>query len=487
VESAFDQVDSLNFLRMTFVNYIVGANVNTLERDEVLLETTRRSQEIRTRQSPLSIALAILICLIVVGSLWNRTNNSVLIIWGLAIVALAVWRSLISRRLRNTLAEADPRKLIQNEADLVFTGLAIPLLVGASVWLFGMQHDTEIVLIVMLLCVLCAIGSSLKTVAQRRIQALMVTLNLGQAALFFIICGDASCLAVATLVLVFIALLLVCGGRTEDLIVGVVSSKIEIKNQSKLFLLSHSEKEEALKEAVNANQTKNRFLAAASHDLSQPLHAMSLFINNLKQNFEGDDRQYALVHGIENTANILKQQFDGMLDISRYDAGGVTVNSQPFDLYELCEILVQAERISAEENKVEVSVTGDRVRINSDPVLLGRLIGNLIANAVKFTRQGTVKIDLEQLQDQVILRVTDSGCGFSESESDKIFNDFVQLNTSAHSRNKGVGLGLSIVRRISTLLGVDLKVNSIPGLGSEFILFIPDSDLGITGLHRKGF
>ena len=83
--------------------------------------------------------------------------------------------------------------------------------------------------------------------------------------------------------------------------------------------------------------------------------------------------------------------------------------------------------------------------------------------------------------------MTDSGCGFSESESDKIFNDFVQLNNSAHSRNKGVGLGLSIVRRISTLLGVDLKVNSIPGLGSEFILFIPDSDLGITGLHRKGF
>jgi len=472
---------------MTFVNYIVGASATSLERDEVLLETTRRSQEIRTRHSLVSTALAMLIGSVAAGSLWNRTDNTVLIIWGLAVAALSVWRFLISNRLRKTLAEAGPCKLIRNEAELAFTGLAIPVLVGSSVWLFGLNQDRDVVMIVMLLCILCAIGSSLKTVAQRRIQSLMVTTNLGQTVLFFISLGEAVYLAVAALVSAFIALLLVCGGRTQELIVGVVSSDIEIKNQSKLFLQNYAENEAALREAVDASKTKNRFLAAASHDLSQPLHAMSLFIGKLKQSFDGDEKQQALVRGIENTADILKQQFEGMLDISRFDAGGVTVQNLSFDLYELCELLVQAERISAEENDIRLLVTGDRVEVNSDPVLLGRLVGNLISNAIKFTGPGLVNINVERLEDQVKLTVTDTGCGFSETEKDRIFNDFVQLQSSVREHHTGVGLGLSIVRRISALLDVELKVKSTPGVGSEFMLIIPHFGIDIANLHRRSF
>ena len=180
------------------------------------------------------------------------------------------------------------------------------------------------------------------------------------------------------------------------------------------------------------------------------------------------------MQGIESTAEILKQQFDGMLDISRYDAGGVTVQNQQFDLYELCEILAQAEKISAGKNKVKVSVTGDRVKVNSDPVLLGRLISNLIGNAVKFTREGMVTVNLERLENELILRVSDTGCGFTETEKEQIFNDFVQLNKAGSDHNRGVGLGLSIVRRISALLDVELQVMSTPGVGSEFTLIIPN-------------
>jgi len=154
---------------MTLVNYIVGASATSLEQDEVLLETTRRSQDIRTRHSLFATTLAILVGSVVVLTLWNRINNTVLVIWGLAIVALAVWRFLTGRRLRKTLAEAGPRKLIQNEADLMFTALAIPALVGASVWLFSLNYDGEIVIVVLLFCIMCAIGSSVKTVAQRRL------------------------------------------------------------------------------------------------------------------------------------------------------------------------------------------------------------------------------------------------------------------------------------------------------------------------------
>lgn len=250
---------------------------------------------------------------------------------------------------------------------------------------------------------------------------------------------------------------------------------------------NYAENEAALREAVDASKTKNRFLAAASHDLSQPLHAMSLFIGKLKQSFDGDEKQQALVRGIENTADILKQQFEGMLDISRFDAGGVTVQNLSFDLYELCELLVQAERISAEENDIRLLVTGDRVEVNSDPVLLGRLVGNLISNAIKFTGPGLVNINVERLEDQVKLTVTDTGCGFSETEKDRIFNDFVQLQSSVREHHTGVGLGLSIVRRISALLDVELKVKSTPGVGSEFMLIIPHFGIDIANLHRRSF
>ena len=108
---------------MTLVNYIVGANATSLAQDEVLLETTRKSQEIRTSQSLLSTALAISIGLVVVVALWNRADNSMLLFWGLAIISLAVWHCSICRRLRETLTDASPEKLIQNEADLVFTCL----------------------------------------------------------------------------------------------------------------------------------------------------------------------------------------------------------------------------------------------------------------------------------------------------------------------------------------------------------------------------
>ena len=472
---------------MTIVNFIVGADSALLEQDEILLETTRRSQEIRTTHSLLSTGTTVLAGALVAGSLWNRTDNTVLVIWVLAISALAVWHIAISRRLKKNLVQAGAHKLIQNEADLLFTGLAIPALAGASVWLFGLSNNREITIIVMLLCFLCAIGSTLKTGAQRRIHALMVTLNLGQCVLYYLVCADLVSLVVAALLSASIVLLLLCGERKQELMVGVISSDIEVKNQSRMFLHSHAENEAALREAVDANQTRSRFLAAASHDLNQPLNAMSLFIGNLKQNFEGDEKQYELVQGIESTAEILKQQFDGMLDISRYDAGGVTVQNQQFDLYELCEILAQAEKISAGKNKVKVSVTGDRVKVNSDPVLLGRLISNLIGNAVKFTREGMVTVNLERLENELILRVTDTGCGFTETEKEQIFNDFVQLNKAGSDHNRGVGLGLSIVRRISALLDVELQVMSTPGVGSEFTLIIPNGRGDTAIVHRKSF
>jgi len=461
---------------MKLSEYICGTSAEALQHDEVLLETTRRSQKVRTRQSLLSLALVSMVAAGYMWSLWYRTDRVVLTVWVLMIIAFTAWRSSISKRVRENLAGAEPQQLAQNEAELVFTGVSLPIIIGSGYWLFCVTGDSVTILAVTLLCCLYAVGSTVNTVAQRRMQGLMVCLNLGQGVLFFLSNEMARDYAMAIQVLALLLLLLGFGKTIQDMFVELVKSDLEVKAQNERLLQNRIEIENALEEAVNANKTKSQFLAAASHDLSQPLHAMSMFVGNLKQTLEGDEKQQLLVSRIESTSKILKQQFDGLLDLSRYDAGGVTVQKESFDLRALCELLVQGERQSAEEKNIQLLITGEPVNVHSDPVLLGRLVGNLLANAIKFTDLGSVEIVLREMDGQVMLSVCDTGCGFSETEKDRIFGDYVQLDNSARNRSKGVGLGLSIVQRISTLLSVDLKVKSAPGSGSVFALYIPRAE-----------
>lgn len=471
---------------MNFSEYICGTTVACLNEDEVILETTRRSQEVRTRQSLISLALVAVVGVGYLWSLWSSTNQLVLTVWVVSIVALTAWRSSISKRIRSTLADANPAQLVQNESDLVLTGITIPLIIGAGYWLFCTSDNSVITLAVTLLCCLYAIGSTVNTVAQRRMQALMVILNLGQGVLFFLTLGKLEDYAVAVQLTALILLLLGFAKRIHEMFVDLVRSDLENKQKNERLVQSRVEIEKALEDAVKANKTKSQFLAAASHDLSQPLHAMSMFIGNLKQSVEDDDSKREIVQKIETTSEILKQQFDGLLDMSRFDAGGVVVQKQPFDLYALCELLVQSEKISAEEKNVELNIIGERVNVCSDPVLLGRLVGNLIANAIKFTDDGVVELRLEESESgKVKLSVTDTGCGFSDTEKDRIFKDFVQLSNSARNRNKGAGLGLSIVRRISELLDVDITATSTVNVGSTFTLLIPQDESVVTSLHSE--
>ncbi len=277
-------------------------------------------------------------------------------------------------------------------------------------------------------------------------------------------------------------MLLGFGKRMDDLFVDVVRSELEVKQRNQQLIENRAEIEAALANAVKANKSKSQFLAAASHDLSQPLHAMSIFIGNLKQSVAGDEKQRDLVQKIEASSEILKQQFDGLLDMSRYDAGGVTVQKEMFDLYALCRLLVQNEEIIGQQDDTEVVITGESLEVHSDPVLLGRLIGNLLSNAVKYTDNGLVELKLHQADDKVLLTVSDTGCGFPDADKTRIFGDFVQLGNSARNRDKGAGLGLSIVRRISELLEIKVEVKSRPGVGSEFTLSIPDVST-VASLH----
>jgi signal transduction histidine kinase/CheY-like chemotaxis protein len=215
------------------------------------------------------------------------------------------------------------------------------------------------------------------------------------------------------------------------------------------------------------SKLKTRFMASASHDLRQPLHAIGLFIESLRQQ-KTDNQTAYLVQKIEESTLSLRQMLNTLLDISRLDAGTIEVNCRDFPLHEILDKLHAEYAPLAAHNGLQLRYVPTRMLVYSDPVLLERLLRNLISNAFKYTRRGGVVIGCRRKRDQLRIQVVDSGIGISAEDITRIFNEYTQLQHSNYAPDKGLGLGLSIVERLATLLGHKVEVQSVPGHGSIF-------------------
>lgn len=230
-------------------------------------------------------------------------------------------------------------------------------------------------------------------------------------------------------------------------------------------------------EAEHANVAKSRFLAAASHDLRQPMHALGLFISELSQQAL-DARSRQLVERITTSASAMDQLLDSLLDISRLDAGVLTPELRTFDP---APILVridaeQAAAAAARGIRLRLRLGRSHKRVYSDPVLFERIMVNLVGNAVRHTRDTTVLIACRRRGDMLRVEVRDSGPGIAHESQQTIFQEFIQLGNPERARDKGLGLGLAIVRRLVDLLGHRLELHSAPGRGAVFALELPLSN-----------
>jgi signal transduction histidine kinase/ActR/RegA family two-component response regulator len=230
--------------------------------------------------------------------------------------------------------------------------------------------------------------------------------------------------------------------------------------------------------AVQANQSKSRFLAAASHDLRQPLQSLSLNSGALsRMQLEGDSRQIAMEIG--QGIDALRQMLDALLDISTLDAGGVIPNFQQVPLDRLLEAVCAGFRpaASAKGLRLECHCPSGCV-VTSDAEMLRRVVSNLIDNAIKFTSQGGVTLTAAQRGDRVRLAVSDSGCGIQSADQNRVFEDLTQLGNPQRNRAFGHGLGLGIVRRLNHMLGIEHGISSSVGVGTQFHLDIPSGHRG---------
>lgn len=225
-------------------------------------------------------------------------------------------------------------------------------------------------------------------------------------------------------------------------------------------------------EAEQANRAKSRFLAAASHDLRQPMHALGMFIATLARQQHAPESRH-LIGQIDHAVTAMGDLLDSLLDISRLDAGVIEANPTEFALQSVLDRLASNFLEPAEAKGLELVIRHSDLWVKSDRILMERILGNLISNAIRYTHQGRILVAARRRRDHVRIEVRDNGIGIPLDAQRSIFQEFVQLNNPERDRSKGLGLGLAIVKRLINLLGHQLILRSRPGRGSIFALQVP--------------
>jgi signal transduction histidine kinase/ActR/RegA family two-component response regulator len=232
---------------------------------------------------------------------------------------------------------------------------------------------------------------------------------------------------------------------------------------------------ERTRELDDANQAKSRFLAAASHDLRQPMHALRLFVEQLRSAKQGADLN-ALVARIEAAATAMGELLDELLDLSKLDAGVVAAQPQVLRIADLLESIATQFAPLAREKGLKLRIVPSGAWVHSDPALVHRILLNLVSNAVSYTARGGVLVGCRRRGQSLRIAVWDTGCGIPEDRWQDIFREFVQLDHPQRDRGKGLGLGLAIVSRLAELLGSRIELRSTVGRGSMFGIDVPLAD-----------
>lgn len=233
-----------------------------------------------------------------------------------------------------------------------------------------------------------------------------------------------------------------------------------------------SELARAKAQADTANAAKTRFLAAASHDLRQPMHAISLLVGLLQER-TGPSANADLIGKIAMSVQGMESLFSNLLDISKLDSGAVKPTIEPFPASQLLQRVELQFAEQAIRKGATLRVMPCSALIRSDPGLLERILSNLVANAVRYTVRGKILVGCRRVHGTLRFMVMDTGIGIAPQHLGSIFEEFFQVNDAPRERDNGLGLGLSIVKRSADLLGHRISVRSTAGRGSCFAIDVP--------------
>jgi len=228
----------------------------------------------------------------------------------------------------------------------------------------------------------------------------------------------------------------------------------------------------AHREAMEAMRAKSQFLAAASHDLRQPLHAMALFITALARRVK-DPEGIEIVDSLRIAVDSMRAMFAALVDISKLDAGAMVPAPKDFPVADVLAKMRADFAAPAEANAIDFDVVESTATVRTDPVLLESMLRNLVHNAVKFTKQGKVLIGCRRRGRSLRIDVIDTAGGIAADQLRNIFDEFRRLQPGRKTGTEGLGLGLAIVHRLSTLLELPVTVHSQVGRGTRFSIEVP--------------
>ena len=434
---------------------VSGANRDRIKRDKILL---------LVKNIPSILISSILGCLPIAVVSWDTVAHSVVLAWVLVLYLITAARAWHYRQAHLKTASFDEIFRYGKE-NLIFVSLAGMVWGTAGVLFFdGQMVAGYAFLILTLVGIISGSMNALSSVppAYAIFAALALAPTIILMALqntgFFYLMGAAA---------LFYLLMTLLFSRNLN---AAIEQSLTLKYEN-LSLVESLKKQTVV--AEKANLDKSTFLASASHDLRQPLHAVNLFTEVL-ENSGIDGEQKKVLKRIRHGLDTMGELFDTLLDISRIDANTIPINKTNVPLQGLVRNLVDQFQLDISEPDVRLSSSKCDYVVFTDTTILQRILHNLLSNAVRYTQQGEIEVDCSRVDDEtIIIHVRDTGVGIDPVDSVKIFEEFVQLNNPERDRSKGLGLGLAIVRRLGELLDHPVSMTSELGSGSQFSIELP--------------
>lgn len=424
-------------------------------------------------QTPASLA-GNLVGLVLIGAMFFRLAPGLTAGWCVAL--LTVWVVRAWHYLRYP-AAADLPALLRWRTQWNGLTLASGVCWGLAVWLFYGRGVTFHTIGLILIVYSYGLGSVQLLARQWRIYLVFIALCLVPTILRIAIDSEQPYHWQLALILALLFVVTALMGRTYR---QAFERTVELKQRTEQLLgqlrVEKAAAEEARRDAEVANRAKTQFFAAASHDLRQPLHALGLFAEALRSHNQ-DEQVAHLVNSINSSVDALEGLFSELLDITKIDTGGVEAQPRHFGLEEVFRKLKLHFEPTAFEKGLDLRLRGGRLYAFADPVLVERVLRNLVSNAIRYTNDGSVLVSARRRGDHLLLQVWDTGVGIREREQERIFEEFYQVPDQAvaidpHQR-KGLGLGLAIVKRLAALMGAPLSMRSRVGHGTVFSLEVP--------------
>ena len=456
------------------------AHVRTLTRFGLVVETQeQRKEKILAgvmasvyRQVPQSVLVSIVGAFALVVVFWNSMSQNLLMGWFVLILLESLIRVRVAYRFRHASAVVDQ---VQRWATRwVVLAVTAGLLWGVAGFLF-FSNDQPLHQVVLVAVVLSVAFGSLTLYACYRPSFYAFMLLALLPLIGRMVWEQDPTYYTASVVMAAVFFFTVFYGRTfGDAVFESVKNNYENEVLVEQLLNEKRLAEEARRDAENATRSKTQFFAAASHDLRQPLQAIGIYVSLLKKRAQGPIEP--LVNNLSTAVESLSKLVEELLEISRLDSGAIQPRVDQVLLDDLFTLLEQEFTPLSASKGLSLRVRRSGFAIDSDPLLLQRVIRNLLANAIRYTQRGGVLLAARPRSGLISLEIWDTGPGIRQGELDRIFEEFYRGESSkAENSGAGFGLGLSIVKRICGLLGHPLIVTTRPGTGTVFRVEVPVS------------